>query len=79
MVRNITLSADGVLINQARKKAEQENSSLNQLFRGWISKYVNSTNVGENYESIMNTLSSVNSGRKFTRDEMNERGLIINE
>jgi len=40
---------------------------------------INSTNVGENYESIMNTLSSVNSGRKFTRDEMNERGLIINE
>ena len=79
MVRNITLSAEEALITQARKKAEQENSSLNKLFRNWISKYVNRDNVGENYENLMETFSSVNSGGKFTRDEMNERGLIINE
>ena len=73
MVRNITLSVDAVLINRARKKAEQENSSLNKLFRDWMSKYVNSTHVGETYDNIMKTLSDVNSGGKFTRDELNER------
>ena len=79
MVRNITLSVDEVLIKRARKKAEQENSSLNMLFRDWISKYVNSTQIGENYENIMKTLSSVNSGGKFTRDELTERPLTPNE
>jgi hypothetical protein len=33
MAKNITLSADEILIERARKKAEQENTSLNKLFR----------------------------------------------
>ncbi len=73
MIRNITLSVDEVLINQAREKAEYEKTSLNKLFRDWISKYVNRGNVSADYENLMEMLSTVNSGGKFTRDEMNER------
>ena len=73
MIRNITLSADEILINQARQKAEQEKTSLNKLFREWIYKYANRDNAGNSYDSLMESLSTVNSGRKFTREEMNER------
>lgn len=73
MVRNITLSVDEVLINQARKKAEQEKTSLNKLFRRWMIRYVNRDNAGANYDSLMETLQVINSGGKFSRDQMNER------
>ena len=73
MIRNITLSADEILINQARQKAEQEKTSINKLFREWIAKYVNRDNVGNNYDRLMESLATVNSGKKFTREEMNER------
>ena len=33
MIKNITLSVDEVLINQARQKAEQEKTSLNKSSR----------------------------------------------
>ena len=73
MARNITLSADEVLIERARKKAEQEKTSLNKLFREWIAKYVNRDNICVEYNNLMESLKDVRPGRKFTRDEMNER------
>ncbi|MEA3240391.1 MAG: hypothetical protein U9P37_02260 [Pseudomonadota bacterium] len=73
MIRNITLSADEILLKQARQKAEQEKTSINKLFREWIFKYANRDNISCNYESLMESLATVNSGKKFTREEMNER------
>lgn len=73
MVRNITLSLEESLINQARQKAEQESTSLNKLFRDWVSRYVNRDNIALNFDSIMESLSAIDSGGSFTRDEMNER------
>ena len=73
MAKNITLSADDFLLDQAREKARQENTSLNQLFRGWIKKYVNRDDIAAEYNSLMQNLEGVTAGRKFSRDEMNER------
>lgn len=73
MVRNITLSVEESLINQARLKAEQERTSLNKLFRDWVSRYVNRESIAENFDTIMESLSTIDSGGSFTRDEMNER------
>lgn len=73
MIRNITLSADEVLIESARKKAEQENTSLNKLFREWVEKYANRDNLGVEYDNLMKSLKNVCAGKKFTREEMNER------
>lgn len=73
MLKNITLSADEILIDQARKKAGLEKTSINKLFRKWIFKYVNRDDVGNDYDRLMETLAVVNSGNKFTREEMNER------
>ena len=73
MIRNITLSADEILIESARKKAEQENTSLNKLFREWVAKYANRDNIGVEYDNLMESLKNVSAGKKFTREEMNER------
>lgn len=73
MVKNITLSADESEIRQARKKAQENNTSLNYLFREWLSRYNNRKDLAESYDRIMDSLQSVQSGDKFTREEMNER------
>ncbi len=73
MVKNITLSVEESLINQARQKAELESTSLNKLFRDWVSRYVNRDSIVSNFDSVMETLSTIDSGGSFTRDEMNER------
>jgi hypothetical protein len=39
-MRNITLSADERLIEEAREKARQEHTTLNEQFRRWLADYV---------------------------------------
>ena len=73
MVKNITLSAPEELIKQARKKAASEKTSLNERFREWLKSYIGSKDFSAEYRKIMKRLDYVNSGGKFTREEMNER------
>lgn len=72
-LRNITFSADAVLLDQARKKAEESHSTLNEAFRSWLEQFVRPAASGKEFDTIMNRLSHAVPGRKFTRDEMNER------
>ena len=72
-VKNITLSAEATLIQRARKKAEDEKSSLNRRFREWLTQYVGRKDIEEEYMTLMQDLQYVEPGRSFTRDEMNER------
>jgi hypothetical protein len=73
MLKNITLSADENLIKKAREKARQEHTTLNNNFRRWLKRYVISGTNNSNYDDLMNNLNYVNPGRKFSRDELNER------
>ena len=73
MTRNITLSADEVLIERARARARQQRTSLNAAFRQWLESYAAEQGARESYESLMERLDEVEAGRSFTRDEMNER------
>ena len=73
MHRNITLSAEESLIRKARERAAQEHKSLNSAFREWITRYAVGGNRASEYRSLMKKLSHIQSGRKFSRDEMNER------
>lgn len=73
MLKNITLSADDTLIKKAREKALQEHTTLNENFRKWLQRYIVTGKNKSNYEELMNTLDYVNPGRKFSRDELNER------
>lgn len=74
MLRNITLSADEGLIEQVRAKAVQEKTTLNRLFRDWLTRYLRKGNAVEGYDQFMREAApAYDVGRKFTRDELNER------
>jgi ferric-dicitrate binding protein FerR (iron transport regulator) len=72
-MKNITLSADEQLIDQARRMAQSQHKTLNQAFREWLESYVRPESAVERYEALMKDLKYVRAGRKFTREEMNER------
>ena len=73
MLENITLSADKNLIKLAQKKAAKENSTLNTQFCDWLKQYVSSEHKLIDYDSLMDQLAYAQPGKKFSRDEMNER------
>ena len=74
-MRNITLSASEHLIDAARQRAVSEHTTLNEQFRLWLEEYVQRPQQArvalETIRTLRGSLST--GGRKFTRDEMNER------
>jgi len=72
-VKNITLSAEESLIQKARRKAQEEDTSLNQRFREWLVQYVGATIRDHEYNELMESFNYARPGKRFTRDEMNER------
>lgn len=72
-MKNITLSADEHLIDQARKVAIPQHTTLNAAFREWLQQYAAQTRRGKEFDALMERLNYVRAGRKFSRDEMNER------
>ncbi len=72
-MKNITLSADEHLIERARQTARSQHKTLNLAFREWLEDYVAGGETLLEYDEVMRRLSHVRAGRKFTRDEMNER------
>ena len=72
-MKNITLSADEDLIEQARLVARSQHKTLNAAFREWLHQYVSDSGSGQEVDSLMKRLRHVRPGRHFTRAEMNER------
>jgi hypothetical protein len=72
-MRNITLSADEQLIEQARLLAKSRHKTLNAMFREWLEQLTAQDGGTQEYDSLMKRLKHVQAGRRFTRDEMNER------
>jgi len=72
-VKNITLSADEHLIEQARDKARAQHTTLNAAFREWLLQFTAPPDSAKEYRDLMRRLSHVKAGRHFSRDEMNER------
>ena len=73
MYKNITLSAEEEWIARARAKATSEKSTLNELFRRWLRQYVERGKTENEIDIVMESMDYVYSGKKFTRDELNER------
>ena len=71
--KNITLVADEKLIELARKKAKNNHLSLNQVFGNWLKRYVGKKVNKQDYRDFMKSLAYANSGKKFSRDDLNER------
>ena len=73
MLKNITFNAEQELIRRACELALSENTTLNEEFRRWLEKYVERPRTLEAYALLIKQYEYVQSGRSFTRDEMNER------
>ena len=74
-MKNITLSADDELIEAARARAWSKNTTLDAEFQIWLEDYVDrGRRAAQAKRTIRNLQSRISTGgRKFTRDEMNER------
>jgi hypothetical protein len=73
LVKNITLSADENLIEQARQTAAEQHTTLNTAFREWLEQYSGRKRRLRELKDFLKRTSYVVAGRKFTRDEMNKR------
>ena len=73
MLRNITLSVEDTLIAKARLKAQQNQSTLNAVFRTWIKDYVGEVDGQQEYDALMANLGHVSFDGPYSREDMNER------
>ena len=74
-MKNITLSADEGLIEAARERARAEHTTLNEQFRRWLKDYARREQQADEAMAVIRELRGKvrTGGRKFSRDEMNER------
>jgi hypothetical protein len=74
-MKNITLSADEKLIAAARARAQAEHTTINEQFRRWLADYAQRKQRADEAMAVIEDLRRYVrvGGRKFTRDEMNER------
>jgi hypothetical protein len=72
-MKNITLSADENLIEQARLVAAARHKTLNAAFREWLEQYAAQAGRGAAVDALMRRLQHVRSAGRYTREEMNER------
>ena len=74
-IKNVTLSADEGLIAAARQRAATERTTLNAQFRLWLADYAGRKQQADAAMATINVLRGdiATGGRRFTRDEMNER------
>jgi hypothetical protein len=74
-MKNITLSADEVLIEAARARARAEHTTLNEQFRRWLGEYTQRQTKADAALVVIDELRGKlrTRGRRFTREEMNER------
>ena len=74
-MRNITLSADERTIERARERAKTNRTTLNQEFRRWLEQYARTEQQASEAAAVIREIQGYarTGGRRFTRDEMNER------
>ena len=72
-MKNITLSADEDLIEKARLLARTQRRTLNAAFREWLIQFTSNEGDAQSFDVLMKQMRHIKAGRRFTRDEMNER------
>jgi hypothetical protein len=75
MTKEITISFEEDIIENALKRARSEETTLDDLIRGWLADYAQRQKQVDEAMATIEALSSKIDlgGRKFTREEMNER------
>lgn len=72
-LRNVTLSARGDLIDQARKAATERGQTLNDAFRAWLESFARRPSAADPYETFVASIGDVKLGPMPGRDERNRR------
>jgi hypothetical protein len=72
-MKNITLSADEQLIEQAREEARRRKTSLNALFREWLAEIAARDERKRQIDKLMEEMGQYNIGGPYSREEMNQR------
>ena len=73
-MKNITLSADGALIEAARERARAEKTTLNEQFRRWLDCHAQRDQRVQRFDAwVLDLRGVVTLGRKLSRHEMNGR------
>jgi hypothetical protein len=72
-MKNVTLSAEESLIEQARLVAQARHTTLNAAFREWLDQYAAQSGAGAAVDALMSRIRHVKSSGPYSRDEMNER------
>ncbi len=74
-MKNITLSADEQLIEAARQQAKAMHTTLNRQFRTWLENFVQHERKADDAMRLIEEIQGYarTQGKKFTREEMNER------
>ncbi len=70
---NITFKVDEDVLAKAREKALVEHQSLNSLVNQWMKNYTYKKENQTSYLEFMKQFDGIKIGKKFTREEMNER------
>jgi hypothetical protein len=73
IVKNITLSAEESLIEQARHAASAQHTTLNAAFRRWLIEFTSTQGDAQQFDALMERTRYVRADRKYTREELNER------
>lgn len=69
----ITFEADEGDVKLAEELSIGQNTTLNELFKTWLHEMAERQTRAQEFRALMEKLRHVNAGRKFTRDEMNQR------
>lgn len=72
-MENVTLSADEALSERAREAARRRKSTLNAMFREWLSELAGQQEREERLRNLELRIGCARSGGGFTREEMNAR------
>jgi hypothetical protein len=69
----VTLNTDEALLAKAKKVLEKRGQTLDSFFSSELVRLTDGELHSQDYRELMASLKHVNSGGKFTREEMNER------
>jgi hypothetical protein len=72
-MKKITFRADERLVKEARLVAESQHTTLTAAFRKWLSEFAEKGRNSLGFDKTMTQFRHIRSGRRFTRDEMNQR------
>lgn len=70
---NVTFRIQENMLRKAREKAVKERKSLNNLVNQWLKNYSVAQDAAFDVHKYLDRVKGVKIGRKFTREEMNER------